>query len=114
MQTLHKRGRSDGALGQLLLAQIVNVDNGLVAAKLAIDEVGELLDGVARDFNIGGRASISRGRLRELFGGKLAAIRGVLDESERVCDVADDRVRASNGQGPVQLLVILKKFLVVQ
>ncbi len=101
VQTLDQRGRGDGALGQLLLAQIVNVNNGLVAAELAVDEVRELPDGVARDFNVGGRASSARGRLGKLLGGKLATIRGVLDEREGVCDVANDGVRASNGQCPV-------------
>lgn len=107
MQTLDQRGRGDGALCQLLLAQVVDVDNGLVAAELAVDEVKELLDGVVGDFNVGGRVGGARRRFEELLGGKLAAIKGMLDESKRVCDVADDGVRASDRQGPVWLLVSL-------
>lgn len=83
------------------------MDNGLVAAELAADEVGELLDGGAGNFNVGRRAGSGvRGGFGELLGGKLTAVGGVLDESEGVGDVADDGVRASNRQGPDKLLVI--------
>lgn len=105
VQTLDQRRGRRRALLLLLLAQVVHVDDGLVAAQLAADEVVQGLDSVARNLNVWCREGRAGLGARELLGGVLAAIKSMLDKSEGVGDIADGGMRAGNGEGPIKVLI---------
>lgn len=90
VQAFHERNRTKGCFLHLSFAQVVDMDNGAVTLEFAVNELGERRDGVGRHLEIQ-RRSCRVGAFGELRGG-LTLSEGVVDESERIGDMAGDGV----------------------
>lgn len=90
MQAFHERNRTNGCFLDLSFAQVVDMDDGAVTLEFAVDELGERRDGIGRHLEIQG-PGYRVGAFGKLRCG-LALSEGMVDEGERIGDMASDSV----------------------